>query len=364
MIDQETTGTGREALLPHWSTWPRHPLISVLAVAWNEEAHLDAFLQSYAALPYPNTELILCAGGDDQTFAIAERWAAAQKQLPIMLVPQIAGDGQFGARQRCLAYARGEFMMLTDSDCLLHGESFLRLIHPLITGQATVTTGVVCPLPAQRCIPFVCDQWTQMHYRLTVASRMSPAIALLVGANCAFIRSLAERAYATTTRILIGEDTYVARYALRAGHQIRYVPESYVATEFPQTFWGYVRQQSRWRRDQVIHFYRFGNKLIVWQALFSVCKHFCWLALPLLPLLLWFTGLAYWGVLLWAVVWLYTFSRHRRHHQSSKQSIERAYGIRVVDVSALSLWQLIVADSCAVMHLALCMIIPAWRYRW
>ena len=59
--------------LPPLETWPELPLVSVLVAAWNESEHIDRHIQSFLALRYPHKELVLCAGGNDDTYERAAR---------------------------------------------------------------------------------------------------------------------------------------------------------------------------------------------------------------------------------------------------------------------------------------------------
>lgn len=340
--------------------WPRYPLVSLLVAAWNEAAQIEAFLASFVALDYPNKELILCAGGTDQTFVLAQRWASAQ----ITVLEQSAGTGKFRALQQCLHQAAGALIVLTDADCILNQESFARLIHPLVSGEATVTTGPLRPLRGQWQMPFVVYQWAQMHYAWRKALRSSTDGTFLVGGNSALLRPIVEEAYATALPMPLGEDTYLALFAMRAGHRILRVPESTVETLFPQTLLAYIRQRSRWRRDQLLHAYRFGNRRIGWKVLFSVGKHLVWLLLPLLSFLLAIIGLGGWGIIIWGVTWLTTFAIYYHRVRVGLGELETVGEIKITDPLALHLWQLIFADSCAVIHLAMCMVVPAWRYLW
>lgn len=350
----------QSAPLAPLSTWPCYPLVSFLVAAWNEAEQIEPFLASFAALDYPQKELILCAGGADQTFVIAQRWASAQ----ITVLEQSAGAGKFRALQQCLHQAAGAIIVLTDADCILNQESFLRLIFPLVSGEATVTTGSLCPLQEQWHLPFVLYQWARMQYNQQKDMDNSTSSAFLAGGNSALLRPIIEEAYATSLPLLLGEDTYLALFAIRAGHRILRVPESTVETVFPQTLLAYIRQRSRWRRDQVLHTYRFGNRRIGWKALVSVCKHFIWLLLPLLPFLLATIGLESWGMLLWSAVWLTTFAIYYHGYRNGMRELEPISAIKINDPLALHLWKLIVADSCAVIHLAICLVVPTWRYLW
>src|SRR5579859_460989 len=92
----------------------RLPRISVLVAAWNEAAMIEAHLHSFQALSYPDIELILCAGGSDDTLRRA-RQAAGRA---VHILEQQAGEGKQQALARCAALASGEIIYLTDADCL------------------------------------------------------------------------------------------------------------------------------------------------------------------------------------------------------------------------------------------------------
>src|SRR5215208_3307465 len=68
------------------------PLVSVLVPAWNAAATLDRCLASLLAIDHPPSEVIVCAGGNDGTWGIAER-AAAVNPRRITLIAQRAGEG-------------------------------------------------------------------------------------------------------------------------------------------------------------------------------------------------------------------------------------------------------------------------------
>lgn len=56
---------------PPLHTWPALPKVSFLVPAWNESKNIVPFISSYTNLKYPNKELVLCAGGQDDTYAQA-----------------------------------------------------------------------------------------------------------------------------------------------------------------------------------------------------------------------------------------------------------------------------------------------------
>lgn len=96
------------------------PKVSLLVPAWNEAHNLPDHIQSFLELTYPNKELILCAGGTDQSYAVARRCEGNT----IHVLEQMAGEGKQQALRRCLEIATGEIIFLTDADCILTNAVF------------------------------------------------------------------------------------------------------------------------------------------------------------------------------------------------------------------------------------------------
>ncbi len=339
-------------------TWLALPKVSILVAAWNARETLPALLHSYSVLDYPNRELVLCAGGADGTYEMAAQWVGPQ----IKLLVQHAGEGKFRALQRCLGHSDGALIMLTDADCVLNRDSFQRLLYPLMAGKAVATAGTLQPLSRQLCIPFVVCQWFELQHSLLslmVKSNLSP---FLVGGNSMLMRPVVEAAYNTTLPNPIGEDTYLALSIQKAGHRILRVPDSYVQTYFPETFMQYVRQRSRWRRDQLLQHYQAGDKMVLSKGLLSIAKHLCWLLLPILPVF--FESV---GLLVWLSVWGWALMAQFHRYRMGKRTIRKdrvAMQAHYPDIPLLNLFGLVLAQSCAVIHLAIHLAIPEWRYRW
>src|SRR5687768_5466499 len=89
-------------------------VVSILVAAWNEAEHIDDLIASCLRWAYPRKELVLCAGGADDTLRRARRWEGAG----VRVLEQLPGEGKQGALERCLREATGEIIVLTDADCV------------------------------------------------------------------------------------------------------------------------------------------------------------------------------------------------------------------------------------------------------
>lgn len=229
------------------------PRVTVLVAAWNEARGIERHVESFTRLRYPDKELVLCAGGDDRTWALAQACAGPQ----VVVLQQQAGEGKQRALRRCLERATGSIIFLTDADCLLDDDAFERTIAPLVSGREMVATGTIKPLPLQQTNPFVLHQW---FIQIGGAVRCGDYVDGMQGANVAVDRDVLETVGGFHADVRTGTDYHLAKQILGQGYQIRHVPDSAVQTPFPETPGHYRRQHSRWLRNVVLHGLRSGNR--------------------------------------------------------------------------------------------------------
>ena len=289
-----------EPLLP-LESWPERPMVSVLVAAWNEREHIERHIESFLALRYPHKELVLCAGGDDDTLALASRYAGPQ----VKVFEQKPGEGKQRALVRCFAETRGEIIFLTDADCELSDTSFERTLWPVVSEGEKVATGCSRPYENQVADPFTLCQWAPTFYlQTTNNSTKSPGI---LGRNVCLTRELLDQAWDSDETVATGTDYYLALRIRSRGQIIRRVPESEVATEFPGTAQHYLRQQTRWVKNLVIWGLRFEDWHHVGVAAISMTLG---ISMVILPLLLPVLGLPI--LLIYCVMWTHViFARFR-----------------------------------------------------
>jgi cellulose synthase/poly-beta-1,6-N-acetylglucosamine synthase-like glycosyltransferase len=237
--------------LPTLDSWPALPMVSVLVAAWNEEAHIARHVEGFLALRYPCKELVLCAGGDDATYALAQRYAGPN----FTLIEQAPGEGKQRALRRAFQSARGEILFLTDADCVLDDESFERTLQPILQGEEEACTGESYPHPELLENPFVVAQTASQFYTGLHRPRYAPG---LLGRNTAVTRRLLEQSEGLNAEAPTGTDYVLAKMLARTGARIRQIAESRVATEYPLSVRAYIRQQRRWLRNVALYGWKFG----------------------------------------------------------------------------------------------------------
>lgn len=332
--------------LPGLDAWPTLPLISVVVAAWNEEGHIEAFLRSFASLDYSHKELIIVAGGDDETHRLAQNRIDDQT----ILIEQQAGEGKFGALRKGFRHAKGSIIFLTDADCILNSESFNRIIYPIAKGAESAVTGPTRPLKHQLSNPFVRAQAANLFRKMRLVP--DPHVSFLIGANCALERPLLDTCLSTPPNQPIGEDYFLALSIRKGGHKILYDHASTIETHFPSSFGAYVRQKSRWHRSYLLLHYQFDDQRWIGNALTAIR---CQLLLAM-PLLLFVLG--YIGGLAWLLSWGIFFIPYVK----AKILIEKSDQSR--NTSLLALFQLMLADFSAWAISLPQLFVGRWRRGW
>jgi glycosyltransferase involved in cell wall biosynthesis len=231
----------------------RTPKISALVAAWNEHDQIDAHIQSLLALSYPNIELIICAGGTDDTLESARRYACDR----VIVLEQRKGEGKQRAIARCEQYASGEIIYLTDADCRYVDEALVQLVAPLVNEGEQSSTGSSQPLDEQ------IDQMLPRY--LWSSDVMSDARSPmyregLLGRNAAITRAALKRIGGLDFDARTGTDYQLARRLIQHGVAIRFVGDSSVPSRYPDTLATYRQKQSRWLRNLMLH----GRRYRAW----------------------------------------------------------------------------------------------------
>jgi glycosyltransferase involved in cell wall biosynthesis len=114
----------QEAML-HYST--DTPLVSILMTAYNRQAFIGEAIESVIASTYQNWELIICDDcSTDETFEIAKNYSLNDSRIRAFKNEKNLGD--YPNRNKAASHARGEFMVIVDSDDWMFKESLIKWI--------------------------------------------------------------------------------------------------------------------------------------------------------------------------------------------------------------------------------------------
>jgi glycosyltransferase involved in cell wall biosynthesis len=113
--------------------------VSVIVPVYNEAAHVDELLQAIHASPVRKEIIIVDDGSTDGT---REKLQALPPVDDITIVFHEKNCGKGAAIRTALAYARGEYVLIQDSDLEYDPQDYPALLRPLEEGRANVVYGV------------------------------------------------------------------------------------------------------------------------------------------------------------------------------------------------------------------------------
>ncbi len=113
--------------------------VSVLVPVYNEAAHVDELLQAIQASPVKKEIIIVDDGSNDGT---REKLQALPPSDDLTIVFHEKNCGKGAAIRTALAYARGEYLLIQDSDLEYDPQDYPALLQPLEEGKANVVYGV------------------------------------------------------------------------------------------------------------------------------------------------------------------------------------------------------------------------------
>ena len=116
------------------------PSVTVLVVARDEEAHLEAKLSNLLALDYPREKLevlVVSDGSTDRTEEIAAAFAGAG----VLLLPLAPPRGKASCLNEAVSRARGEVLVLTDARQALAPDAARRLVACLADPSVGAVSG-------------------------------------------------------------------------------------------------------------------------------------------------------------------------------------------------------------------------------
>lgn len=111
-------------------------LITVVVPIYNMESYLDECMESICKQTYNNLEILLINDGSkDKSGELADKWA---KEEPRCKVFHRENQGISGARNFGISMAKGEFIILVDSDDVLEDNMIERLYQEAVKEQVDI----------------------------------------------------------------------------------------------------------------------------------------------------------------------------------------------------------------------------------
>jgi glycosyltransferase involved in cell wall biosynthesis len=113
--------------------------VSVIVPVYNEAAHIDELLLAIQSSPVRKEIIVVDDGSTDGTRAKLQALPLGE-DLTVVFHEKNCGKG--AAIRTALAYARGEYVLIQDSDLEYDPQDYPALLRPLEEGRANVVYGV------------------------------------------------------------------------------------------------------------------------------------------------------------------------------------------------------------------------------
>jgi len=215
------------------------PLVSILIPAWDEGAIIDRSVKSVLEVDYPAFEVIVIAGGKDDTYRKAKKWAKRDKRVRAIKQQPL---GKNAALNEGLRYANGDIIVVLDADTAVSQGWLKSLVSPIVRGEVLATTGNHFPDEEMNWV---------LGYECMIKIRnryLDNDISLFGGASIAISKRVLNELGGFNEKIIAGVDWHLYTELARRGLKTIFVPSAEVKTNLPRTFTHFLKTEIRWKR--------------------------------------------------------------------------------------------------------------------
>lgn len=233
------------------------PSVSVVISARNEEAAIEATIDSCFASDYPPDKLEVIAVDDGSTDGTPQAIARAQKKWPKLKARSIPPSGKRDGMATGVRLAAGELVIFVDSDTFLFPDAVRQLVSGFqdrsvgaVAGNTEVANARVNTLTGLQDVRY------HLSFRLMKASEsVFGCVSCCPGCLSAYRREylvdvldewLAQRFLGA--KATFGDDRSLTNYIWR-NYQVLYNERAVCSTLVPETWQRYMKQQVRWKKS-------------------------------------------------------------------------------------------------------------------
>lgn len=214
--------------------------VSIIIPAWNEAKILEATIRALLDIDYDKKkcEVITVAGGDDDTFQIAQSFSSIMDVFSRYIVLLQAPEGKNAAIQKGLKEARHDNIVLLDADTRVMPQAVGALIEPIVEGKSDLT--IANPEPVTRT-------WVSDYYSINKLFFINQ-ISTYSGHAMAFRLDVVKDRldYFFDKGVKVGVDYFFAKRVRECGMVIRFIQEAKVITCTPSTLRYFFWTELRW----------------------------------------------------------------------------------------------------------------------
>lgn len=235
-----------------------YPGVTLLIAAYNEEAGIEATLESIAALNYKGQieALVLNDGSRDATVAKVKQ-VQARLRLPdnitIKLLDYFENRGKAAVLNNGLAVARHALVCTIDGDSRLRADSMTEIVERFLADPpgTMAVAGAVLVRNSRSSLITAAQEWDYFHGIAAVKRMQSMYHGTLVaqGAFSLYRKDALEAVGGWPESV--GEDIVMTWAMLQEGYRVGYAEDAIVFTDAPTTFRQFYQQRKRWSRGLI-----------------------------------------------------------------------------------------------------------------
>lgn len=253
---------GQEGVTCHASDTPRSlihegPLVSIIMTAYNEERHIGMAIDSILGQTYSNFELLIVDdASSDQTASIIRQKASEDSRIKFL--PLTINRGTWSGKNKALAQAHGDFIMMHDADDWSHPDRLHLMLSPLQKGKAQAVSSRILRLKETSGEPFALDvnnfiRWnpSSFLFRRSFIERYGPYLDLL-GSDCELV---------ARHEMIFGIDSHIR---LKLPLSLGFAKQASLSLKFRGKTGGKQRIAD-WEQWRLMHVAYLKNKSILWK---------------------------------------------------------------------------------------------------
>ncbi|RMF55530.1 glycosyltransferase family 2 protein [Candidatus Woesearchaeota archaeon] len=238
----------------------RHPLVTVVLPAYNEEKTIIHSVKSVLNLNYPKDKLEIIVVNDGSQDRTREKVEEFKKLHPEIILINQKNQGKGVAMNKALKIARGEFFVCLDADSIVHKDA-LRILLPEFENK-----NVAIALPILKAKkPKNILQWMQKaEYLINFFYKK-----LMGCLDCIHVAPGPFSVYRTEILRKVGgfdesnltEDLEMAIRLQKHNYKLVQNNLAEVYTPVPSTFKSFYRQRNRWFKGGILNALKYRNMI-------------------------------------------------------------------------------------------------------
>lgn len=236
----------------------KHPLVSIVIPAYNEERNIIPTLNSLSNLNYPKNKLeiiVINDGSIDNTKKIVKEFIAKNRALSIKLISK-KNEGKGAALNRGLTISKGEFFICLDADSIVTRDA-LKKILPHFSDDKTA---VVLPMLKVDKPKNIWQKMQWLEYTVNMFYKR-----LMSRLNCVHVSPGPFSVYRTEVLKSVGgfdennltEDMEITLRLQSKNYRIMQLLDAEVFTLAPKSFKELYRQRNRWYKGAVLNAFEY-----------------------------------------------------------------------------------------------------------